>query len=61
MAAKAKEDRDELEVKLICALEELDLTVGGAPKSKRVLELNLMLYIVKKLRLVWDLLKAQNI
>ena len=41
MAAKAKEDRDELEVKLICALEELDLAVGGAPKSKRVLELKI--------------------
>ena len=40
MAARAKEDRDEWEIKLICALEELDLVVSGA-KSKRVLEIKI--------------------
>ena len=40
MAARAKEDRDEWEIKLICALEELDLVVGGAT-SKCVLEIKI--------------------
>ena len=40
MAAKAKEARDEWEIKLITALEELELvTRGTAPVNKRVVEL----------------------
>ena len=41
MAARAKEDRDEWEIKLICALEELDITVSLANKSKRGIELKI--------------------
>ena len=40
IAAKAKEARDEWEIKLITALEELELvTTGTAPVNKRVVEL----------------------
>ena len=39
MAAKAKEARDEWEIKLITALEELELVSGTAPVNKRVVEL----------------------
>ena len=41
MAARAKEERDEWEIKLICALEELDITVSLANKSKRGIELKI--------------------
>ena len=41
MAGKAKEARDEYEIRLITALEELELTVASAPNNKRVLELKI--------------------
>ena len=41
MAGKAKEWRDECEIKLISALEELDISVTSAPKNKRILELKI--------------------
>ena len=41
MASKAKEWRDECEIKLISALEELDISVASAPKNKRTLELKI--------------------
>ena len=41
MAAKAQDVRDEWEIMLISALEELDIAVISAPKNKRVLELKI--------------------
>ena len=41
MAGKAKEARDEYEIRLITALEELELTVTSAPNNQRVLELKI--------------------
>ena len=41
MAGKAKEWRDECEIRLISALEELEISVTSAPKNRRISELKI--------------------
>ena len=41
MAGKAKENRDEWELKLITAVEELGVTAGAATVNKRAVEVKI--------------------